>query len=73
MVNYNGPNAYRGKMRKPVPLGPQIVQFKLPRAVTIKKASLLRAEKPLAFRQHGSTVEFTVPAVGSYEVAPSKS
>jgi hypothetical protein len=69
MVNYNGPNAFRGKMRKAVPLGPQTVRLELPRNVTIRRASLLRAEKPLSFRQHGAIVEFTVPAVGSYEVA----
>ena len=34
-----------------------------------RKASLLRAEKPLVFHQRGRVVEFTVPAVGSYEVA----
>lgn len=69
MINYNSPNAYRGKMRKPVTLGPQTVRFELPRNVTIKKASLLRAESPLTFKQHGRVVEFTVPAVGSYEIA----
>jgi Hypothetical glycosyl hydrolase 6/Beta-galactosidase trimerisation domain len=68
MVNYNGPNAYRGKMRKPITLGPQTVRFELPHDVKIKRASLLRAEKPLPFSQHGRTVEFTVPAVGAYEV-----
>ena len=69
MVNYNGANAFRGKMRRPIPLGAQTVRVTLPRDVTIKKASLLRAEKPLPFRQHGRKDEFTVPSVGSYEVA----
>jgi Beta-galactosidase trimerisation domain len=68
MVNYNGPNAYRGKMRRPITLGPQTVRFELPRKVTIKKASLLRAEMPLAFQQNERVVEFTVAAVGLYEV-----
>ena len=68
-VNYNGPNAFRGKMRKPVTLGPQKVRLELPRDVRIKRASLLRAEKPLPFQQQGRTVEFTVPSIGSYEVA----
>jgi hypothetical protein len=69
MVNYNGPNAFRGKMRKVVSLGPQTVRMVLPRDVTIRKASLLRAEKPLTFQQHGRVITFTVSAVGSYEVA----
>jgi hypothetical protein len=69
MVNYNGANAFRGKMRRPIALGAQSVRVVLPRDVTIKKASLLRAEKPLVFHQRGRVVEFTVPAVGSYEVA----
>jgi len=69
IVNYNGPNAYRGNMRKPVTLGPQTVRLEHPRDGRIIKASLLRAEKPLIFRQHGRTVEFTVPSIGSYEVA----
>jgi hypothetical protein len=69
MVNYNGPNAYRGKMRKLLPLGPQTVRMELPRDVRIQRASLLRAEKPLHFRQTRRMIEFTVPAVGAYEVA----
>ena len=68
MVNYNGPNAFRGKMRKPVTLGPQVVKFTLPRNVKIRTVSLLRAGRPLPFRQVGRTVDMTVPAVGSYEV-----
>ena len=69
IVNYNGPNAFRGKMRKPVTLGPQTVRLELPRDVGIKKAFLLKAEKPLTFQQKGRTVEFTIPSIGSYEVA----
>lgn len=69
LVNYNGPNAYRGKMRKLLPLGPQHVRLELPRDVHIRRASLLRAEKPLPVQQSGRIVEFTVPSVGSYEVA----
>jgi hypothetical protein len=69
MVNYNGPNAFRGKMRKLLPLGAQRVRIELPREVRVRRASLLRAEKPLPFRQTGKTVEFTVPAIAAYEVA----
>ena len=56
-------------MRTPVSLGPQKVKLELPRDVRIKSASLLRAEVPLVFQQHGRIVEFTIPAVKLYEVA----
>jgi hypothetical protein len=69
MVNYNGPNAFRGKMRKLLSLGPQAVRFELPREVQIKRVSLLRAETSLPFKQQGRTVEFIIPSVGAYEVA----
>jgi hypothetical protein len=69
MLNYNGPNAFRGRMRTPVTLGPQIVKLELPLDAKIRSASLLWAERPLEFRQHERTVEFTVPSVKAYEVA----
>jgi hypothetical protein len=31
MLNYNGPNAFRGRMRRPVTLGNQSVRVQLPR------------------------------------------
>ena len=68
MVNYNGPNAYRGKMRKLLKLGPQTVRFELPRDVRIKSVSLLRAGVSVDFRQQGRAVSFTVPSVGAYQV-----
>jgi hypothetical protein len=68
LLNYNGPNAFRGRMRKPVTLGAQTVRVQLPRDVKVKDASLLRAEKKVAFQQKGRTVELVVPAVGIYEV-----
>jgi hypothetical protein len=68
MVNYNGPNAFRGRMRPPVTLGIQTVQIELARDVKIKKAFLLGAEKPLNFQQRGRTIKITVPSVKSYEV-----
>ena len=69
MLNYNGPNAYRGRMRTPVRLGAQIVRLTLSRDVKIRSASLLQAETPLKFSQHERTVEFIVPSVKAYEVA----
>jgi hypothetical protein len=69
MVNYNGPNAYRGAMRKVIKLGPQTVRFELPLDVKVKNASLLRAGTPLQFRQQGRVLSFTIPSVSAYEVA----
>jgi hypothetical protein len=68
LLNYNGPNAFRGRMRRPVSLGEQRVRVQLPREVKIKNASLLRAERTVAFQQMGRTVELRVPSVGIYEV-----
>jgi hypothetical protein len=69
MLNYNGPNAFRGRMRTPVTLGPQTLRLELPHEVKIKNASLLRAEMPLKFRQHKRAIEFIVSSVKAYEVA----
>jgi hypothetical protein len=68
MLNYNGPNAYRGRMRKLVSLGEQKVTLQLPTDHKIKRASLLRGASDLHFRQNGRTVECTVPSVKAYEV-----
>jgi hypothetical protein len=68
MLNYNGPNAFRGRMRQPVALGNQTVRVRLPREVKIKTASLLRAETNIQFKQTGRIVELTVPSIKIYEV-----
>jgi hypothetical protein len=68
LLNYNGPNAFRGRMRKPVALGSQTVRVRLPREVKIKTASLLRAETNVQFNQTGLIVELTVPSIEIYEV-----
>jgi hypothetical protein len=68
MVNYNGPHAFRGRMRTPVALGAQQIRFELPRDVKIRSASLLHAEIPIKFQQHRRIVELTVPTVKLYEV-----
>lgn len=68
LLNYNGPNAFRGRMRRPVSIGKQAVIFQLPRDIRIKTASLLRAETKVDFKQTGRTIELTVPSVGIYEV-----
>jgi len=68
LLNYNGPNAYRGRMRRPVRLGEQKVRIQLPREVRIKDARLLRTEKNVTFQQKGRVIEVSVPSVGIYEV-----
>lgn len=68
MLNYNGPNAFRGRMRKLVPLGEQAVRVELPQGAIIKSASLLRAGTAIKFQQTGHTVELTVTSVKDYEV-----
>jgi hypothetical protein len=68
MLNYNGPNAFRGRMRRPVTLGNQSFLVQLPREVKIKTASLLRAETNVQFKQTGRIVELTVPSIEIYEV-----
>ena len=68
MLKFNGPNAFRGRMRKPVALGNQTVRVRLPREVKIKTASLLRSETNVQFKQTGSIVELTVPSIKIYEV-----
>jgi hypothetical protein len=68
LLNYNGPNAFRGRMRRPVRLGEQKVRIQFPREVRIKNAMLLRAEKKATFQQKGRVVEVSVSSVGVYEV-----
>lgn len=68
LLNYNGPNAFRGHMRKPVSLGAQKLRVMLDGDAPIKEARLLWADAPVAFAQNGRTVDLTVPAVGPYEV-----
>jgi len=41
----------------------------LPSGRGVARVELLRAERTVAFRQEGATVDFTIPAVEDYEVA----
>ena len=68
MLNYNGPNAFRGHMRRPVNIGAQKVRMVLPDDATLTGARLLKAGAAVPFTQNGRIVELTVPAVGPYEV-----
>jgi hypothetical protein len=68
LLNYNGANAFRGHMRKPVALTTQKVRIKLPSEKKILQASLLYAGTAIAFQQTGNHVSLTVPKVEMYEV-----
>lgn len=68
LLNYNGPNAFRGHMRKPVPLGQQVVKVTLADSARIRGAKLLRGGGTAQFRQDGRTVEVKVPSVDLHEV-----
>ncbi len=68
LLNYNGANAFRGHMRKPVSLATQVVRVTLPAEKKIRQASLLHAGTTVAFQQTGNRVSLTVPKVEMYEV-----
>jgi hypothetical protein len=69
LVNYTNPNMHRGWLRRHYPIGEQKVRMILPADRKVARVELLRAERAIAFRQSGNTVEFTIPGVGDYEVA----
>jgi hypothetical protein len=69
LVNHSQPGFRATAARKLVPAGPQKVRLTLPDARTIRSGRLLWAGQPLAFNQTGRMVEFTVPALGEYEMA----
>jgi hypothetical protein len=69
IVNYTNPNLHRGYIRRHYAIGPQTVRFGLPDGVRVSRATLLRAETPVQFKQQGNVVEFVVPRVLDYEVA----
>lgn len=68
MLNYNSPHAFRGHMRKPVPLGVQTVRIEVAEREKVRSAKLLRAGQAVTFTQNGNMVEVTVPRVDLYEV-----
>lgn len=68
LLNYNGANAFRGHMRRPVALTAQKVRVTLPTEKKIRRASLLHAGTAVEFQQQGNRVLLTVPTVGMYEV-----
>lgn len=68
LLNYNGANAFRGHMRKPVALTSQQVRVVFPEEKKIRRASLLHAGTTVAFQQKGNYVSLIVPKVEMYEV-----
>jgi hypothetical protein len=69
LLNYTNPNVHRGWVREFYPIGEQRVRFVLPSGQQVKRVELLRAERDIPFHMAGNSVEFTIPSVGSYEVA----
>jgi len=69
LLNYTNPNMHRGWLRRHCPIGEQKVRMTLPEGRSVARVELLRAERNIAFRQAGNSVEFTVPGVADYEVA----
>lgn len=68
LLNYNSPNAFRGHMRKPVPLGPQTVRLRLPDSTKLRSARLLRAGRAVDMKQGDGWIEIVVPDVAVHEV-----
>lgn len=69
ILNYNNPNLHRGWIHRHYPIGPQTVRMIISAGRRIERVQLLRAEREIAFTQHGPNIEFTVPSVTDYEVA----
>lgn len=69
VLNYTNPNAHRGWVREFYPIGEQTVQFRMPAGRRVTRVELLRAERSIPFRAVGDRIEFTIPTIGSYEVA----
>jgi hypothetical protein len=69
LINYTNPNFRTTGSRQMYPVGDQKVRLTLPDLKPIKKATLLHSGQPLAFRQTGNLVEFTIPNLVDYEAA----
>ena len=69
VLNYTNPNTHRGWVREFYAIGEQRVRMQLPSGRRITRVELLRAERDIPFRHVGSTIEFAIPSVMSYEVA----
>jgi hypothetical protein len=69
LLNYTNPNLHRGWLRRHYPIGEQTVRLALPANGSVARVELLRAEREIAFKMNGTTLEFTVPGINDYEVA----
>jgi len=69
LLNYTNPNMHRGWLRRHFSIGEQKVRMNIPAGRSVARVELLRAERDVAFRQDGTSVEFTIPGVADYEVA----
>jgi hypothetical protein len=69
LINYTNPNFRTAGSRHAYSVGDQQVRLVLPDNKPIKNATLLHSGRPLAFRQTGNVVEFTIPNLVDYEAA----
>jgi len=69
LLNYTNPNMTRGSIRAYEPIGLQHVRMSVGAGERIGAVELLRAERPVLFKQAGSVVEFDIPSVADYEIA----
>jgi hypothetical protein len=63
------PNVRHGWVREFYLIGEQKVRIRLSAGRHITRVELLRAERDIAFRADGRTVEFNIPSIDDYEVA----
>lgn len=68
LLNYTNPNMTRGFIREIYPIGAQTIAFEVASGRRIKSVRGLRSGTTLSFQQDGTSVRFTVPSIGDYEV-----
>jgi hypothetical protein len=68
LLNYTNPNMTRGFIRDIYPIGAQTIAFEVASGRRIKSVRGLRSGTTLSFQQDGTSVRFTVPSIGDYEV-----
>jgi hypothetical protein len=69
ILNYANPQTLRGMYTESYPLGPQTVKMTLPAGFKASSVHLLAAGTRLSVTGSGAAIEFTIPAIGDYEVA----
>ena len=68
LVNLTNPMMMKGPIREFVPIGPQMVQLRLPDGIKARKIHLLAASKTPSVHRSGQLLTVTVPSVLDHEV-----